>query len=347
VIVSADELIARIEDLGTQFAREIEPLIDEQEIRNLQARYMGKKGQVSQLMKQMGAVPAEARRTVGEAFNRIKDAITEAVTAKLRALDNAVQVADLGRVVDVTLPGRRPRVGHQHLLSQVSEEMVEIFAELGFEVAVGPQVETDFHCFEALAIPKGHPARDMQDTFYITDETVLRTHTSSVQIRTMLSQPPPVKIVSPGVVYRRDDDPTHSPMFTQIEGLLVDEGVRFSDLKGVLLHFVRRFFGKSLELRFRPSYFPFVEPGAEVDMQCSFCMGRANVGCRLCKGTGWIEIGGCGMVDPEVFGHVRYDSERYTGFAFGMGVERMAMLRHGVNDIKFYYEGDVRFLRQF
>jgi len=345
--VSADELIARIEDLGTQFAREMEPLVDEQEIRNLQARYMGKKGQVSQLMKQMGEVPAEARRTVGEAFNRIKDHITEAVAAKLHALDNAAQVADLGRVVDVSLPGRRPRVGHHHLLSQVSEEMVAIFAELGFEVAVGPQVETDFNCFEALAIPKGHPAREMQDTFYITDETVLRTHTSSVQIRTMLSQPPPVKIVSPGVVYRRDDDPTHSPMFTQIEGLLVDEGVRFSDLKGVLLHFVRRFFGKSLELRFRPSYFPFVEPGAEVDMQCSFCMGRANVGCRLCKGTGWIEIGGCGMVDPEVFGHVHYDSERYTGFAFGMGVERMAMLRHGVNDIKFYYEGDVRFLRQF
>lgn len=345
--MSADELIARIEDLGTQFAREMEPLVDEQEIRNLQARYMGKKGQVSQLMKQMGEVPAEARRTVGEAFNRIKDHITEAVAAKLHALDSAAQVADLGRVVDVSLPGRRPRVGHQHLLSQVSEEMVAIFAELGFEVAVGPQVETDFNCFEALAIPKGHPAREMQDTFYITDETVLRTHTSSVQIRTMLSQPPPVKIVSPGVVYRRDDDPTHSPMFTQIEGLLVDEGVRFSDLKGVLLHFVRRFFGKSLELRFRPSYFPFVEPGAEVDMQCSFCMGRANVGCRLCKGTGWIEIGGCGMVDPEVFGQVHYDSERYTGFAFGMGVERMAMLRHGVNDIKFYYEGDVRFLRQF
>lgn len=345
--MSADELIARIEDLGTQFAREMEPLVDEQEIRNLQARYMGKKGQVSQLMKQMGEVPAEARRIVGEAFNRIKDHITEAVAAKLHALDNAAQVADLGRVVDVSLPGRRPRVGHQHLLSQVSEEMVAIFAELGFEVAVGPQVETDFNCFEALAIPKGHPAREMQDTFYITDETVLRTHTSSVQIRTMLSQPPPVKIVSPGVVYRRDDDPTHSPMFTQIEGLLVDEGVRFSDLKGVLLHFVRRFFGKSLELRFRPSYFPFVEPGAEVDMQCSFCMGQANIGCRLCKGTGWIEIGGCGMVDPEVFGHVHYDSERYTGFAFGMGVERMAMLRHGVNDIKFYYEGDVRFLRQF
>lgn len=345
--MSADALIARIEDLGTQFAREIEPLVDEQEIRNLQARYMGKKGQISQLMKQMGAVPADARRPVGEAFNRIKDGITEAVAAKLRALDDAAETADLERVVDVTLPGRRPRTGHQHLLTQVSEEMVAIFAELGFEVALGPQVETDFNCFEALAIPKSHPARDMQDTFYITDETVLRTHTSSVQIRTMLSQPPPVKIVSPGVVYRRDDDPTHSPMFTQIEGLLVDEGVRFSDLKGVLMHFVRRFFGKSLEIRFRPSYFPFVEPGAEVDMQCSFCMGQDKLGCRLCKGTGWIEIGGCGMVDPEVFAQVRYDSERYTGFAFGMGVERMAMLRHGVNDIKFYYEGDVRFLRQF
>jgi phenylalanyl-tRNA synthetase alpha chain len=347
VIVSVDELIARIDDLGKQFAREIEPLTDEQEIRNLQAQYMGKKGQVSQLMKHLGAVPAEHRRAVGEMFNRVKDGITEAVSARLRSLDDAAEAADLDRVVDVSLPGRRPRIGHQHLLTQVSEEMIGIYGEIGFEVALGPQIETDFYCFEALAIPKSHPARDMQDTFYVTDDVVLRTHTSSVQIRTMLSQPPPVKIVSPGVVYRRDDDPTHSPMFTQIEGLLVDERVRFSDLKGVLLHFVRRFFGKSLEIRFRPSYFPFVEPGAEVDMQCSFCMGRDSASCRLCKGTGWIEICGCGMVDPEVFGHVNYDSERYTGFAFGMGVERMAMLRHSVNDIKFYYEGDLRFLRQF
>lgn len=344
--MSAQQLIARVEQLGQQFAADIEPLADEQEIRNVQARFLGRKGQVSQLMKEMGKVPASERRAVGEVFNRVKAAIADAVAAKLRRLEEAAEAADLARVVDVTLPGRRPRTGHPHLLTQVSGEVIGIFAELGFEVAVGPQAETDFNCFEALAMPKGHPARAMQDTFYISDEIVLRTHTSTVQIRTMLSQEPPVKIVSPGLVYRRDDDPTHSPMFTQLEGLLVDEGVRLSDLKGVLLHFVRRFFGKALELRFRPSYFPFVEPGAEVDMQCSFCMGQGK-GCRLCKDTGWIEIGGCGMVDPDVFGHVHYDAERFTGFAFGMGMERMAMLRHGVNDIKFYYEGDLRFLRQF
>ncbi len=342
--MSAQELTARIEALGASFAEAIEPLVDEQDIRALQARYMGRKGQVSQLMKQMGSVPGPDRRAVGAVFNRIKQGITDAVEAKLVALAEAAEAADLARVVDVTMPGRRPRQGHRHLLTQVRAEMVAVFAELGFEVAEGPQIETDFHCFEALAIPKGHPARDMQDTFYVSDDVVLRTHTSSVQIRTMLAQQPPVKVVSPGVVYRRDDDPTHSPMFMQLEGLLVAEGVRFSDLKGVLAHFVRRFFGKALAIRFRPSYFPFVEPGGEVDMQCSFCMGE---GCRICKGSGWIEIGGCGMVDPEVFGHVGYDAERYTGFAFGMGVERMAMLRHGVDDIKFYYEGDLRFLRQF
>ncbi|ACY16244.1 phenylalanine--tRNA ligase subunit alpha [Haliangium ochraceum] len=342
--MSADELISRIEDLGKQFADQIAPLSSEQEIRAFQAQFMGKKGEISQLMKQMGKVPAADRRHVGEVFNRVKGEISDAVTTKLAALEEAAEAADLERVVDVSLPGRSPALGHKHLLTSVSEEVVAIFSELGFEVATGPQIETDFHCFEALAIPKDHPARDMQDTFYVSDEVVLRTHTSSVQIRTMLSQKPPVKIVSPGVVYRRDDDPTHSPMFTQLEGLLVDEGVRFSDLKGVLLYYVRRFFGKALEIRLRPSYFPFVEPGAEVDMQCSFCMGA---GCRLCKGTGWIEIAGCGMVDPEVFGHVGYDAERYTGFAFGMGMERMAMLRHGVNDIKYYYEGDLRFSRQF
>ncbi|WP_428264021.1 phenylalanine--tRNA ligase subunit alpha [Haliangium sp.] len=345
-IVSAQELIVRIEELGNQFAAAIEPLTDEQEIRNLQAQYMGRKGQVSQLMKQMGKVPAQDRRTVGEVFNRVKEGITDAVAARLDALEEAAQAADLARTVDVSLPGRRPRPGHLHLLTQVHEEFRAIFSELGFELAEGPQIETDFHCFEALAIPKGHPARDMQDTFYIDDDVVLRTHTSSVQIRTMQSQPPPVKIISPGVVYRRDDDPTHSPMFTQLEGLMVDEGVRFSDLHGVLRHLVRRFFGEALEIRFRPSYFPFVEPGAEVDMQCSFCKG-GDPSCRLCKGTGWLEIGGSGMVDPDVFGHVGYDAERWTGFAFGMGMERMAMLRHGVNDIKLYYEGDMRFLRQF
>lgn len=344
--MSTDELISQIEHLGEEFSQVIAPLTDEQEIRNAQARYLGKKGQVSQLMKLMGKVAAGDRPRVGEAFNRIKDTITDAVTAKLDQLAGAVQAADLARSLDVTLPGRGAPLGHVHLLTQVREEVVEIFGEIGFEVAEGPQVETDFHCFEALAMPKGHPARAMQDTFYITDDIVLRPHTSPVQIRTMLGQQPPVKIIAPGVVYRRDDDPTHSPVFSQVEGLLVDTAVRLSDLKGVLLHFVRRFFGKSLELRFRPSYFPFVEPGVEIDMQCAFCAG-GEPSCRLCKGSGWIEICGAGMVDPEVFRHVGYDSEKYTGFAFGMGLERIAMLRHSVNDIKYYYEGDLRFLRQF
>ena len=234
-------------------------------------------------------------------------------------------------------------------MTQIWEESVGIFAELGFEVAEGPQIDSDFHCFEALAIPKDHPARDDQDTYYIAgkEDLLLRPHTSPVQIRTMLSQPPPVRIVAPGIVYRRDDDATHSPMFTQIEGLYVDKGVRFSDLKGVLMHFVRRYFQRDLAIRFRPSYFPFVEPGGEVDMQCVFCIDGTSSSCRVCKGTTWVEIGGSGMVDPDVFAHVGYDSEEFTGFAFGMGLERMAMLRHNVSDIKYYYTGDLRFLRQF
>jgi phenylalanyl-tRNA synthetase alpha chain len=344
--ITPDDLVARIQELGNEFAAAIEPLTNEQEIRVAQARYLGKKGEVSSLMKLMGKVPAADRPRIGEAFNRIKDAITEAVTARLAALEDAERAADLARAVDVTLPGREIPAGHLHLLTQVRDEVVGIFSELGFEVAEGPQIDTDFHCFEALGMPKGHPARAMQDTFYISDEIVLRPHTSPVQIRAMLAQPPPVKIVAPGVVYRRDDDVTHSPMFAQIEGLLVDRVVRLSDLKGIFLHFIRRFFGKALEVRFRPSYFPFVEPGVEVDMQCSFCMGAGHA-CRLCKGTGWIEISGAGMVDPVLFEHVGYDVEDCTGLAWGMGIERIAMLRHGINDIKYYYIGDIRFLRQF
>jgi phenylalanyl-tRNA synthetase alpha chain len=344
--ITPDDLVARIQELGEEFSAAIEPLTDEQEIRVAQARFLGKKGKVSSLMKLMGKVAAADRPRIGEAFNRIKDAITAAVAARLAALEDAERAADLARTVDVTLPGREVPAGHLHLLTQVRDEVVGIFSELGFEVAEGPQIDTDFHCFEALGMPKGHPARAMQDTFYISDEIVLRPHTSPVQIRAMLAQPPPVKIVAPGVVYRRDDDVTHSPMFAQIEGLLVDRVVRLSDLKGIFLHFIRRFFGKALEVRFRPSYFPFVEPGVEVDMQCSFCMGAGH-GCRLCKGTGWIEISGAGMVDPVLFEHVGYDAEECTGLAWGMGIERIAMLRHGVNDIKYYYIGDIRFLRQF
>jgi phenylalanyl-tRNA synthetase alpha chain len=342
--MTTNELVAELERLGADFDQVIAPLADEQAIRAAQAQFLGKKGRVSELMKELGRLPAADKPVVGQVVNRVKGGIEAAVERKLGDLVHAARAADLARTIDVTLPARPHGAGHLHLLTQVRLEAQEIFAEIGFAVADGPQIETDWHTFEALAIPKDHPARDMQDTFYVSDEIVLRTHTSPVQIRTMQAQKPPIRIVAPGQVYRRDDDPTHSPMFTQIEGLAVDVGISFADLKGTLVHFVRRFFGKSLEIRFRPSYFPFVEPGAEVDMSCSFCEGR---GCRVCKGSGWVEIGGSGMVDPEVFAHVGIDSEAYTGFAFGMGLERMAMLRHGVNDIKFYYEGDLRFLTQF
>jgi phenylalanyl-tRNA synthetase alpha chain len=338
------DLIASLDKLGDEFLDAIRSLVDEQAIRKVQADFLGKKGKVSEVMRELSKLPPADRPLVGAAVNRVKQTIEERVTQRLADLARTAANADLQRTVDVTLPARPVGGGHLHLMSQVRREAEQIFAELGFVVAEGPQIETDWHTFEALAIPKDHPARDMQDTFYVSDEIVLRTHTSPVQIRTMLTQPPPIRIVAPGVVYRRDDDPTHSPMFTQIEGLAVDEGIAFTDLKGVLLHFVKRFFARDLAVRLRPSYFPFVEPGAEIDMQCTFCGGP---GCRLCKGTGWLEIGGSGMVDPEVFANVKIDSEKYTGFAFGMGLERMAMLRHGVNDIKFYYEGDVRFLEQF
>ena len=340
---SVDQLISELTRLEEAFRAEVAELHAEPEIRAAQARYLGKKGRVSECMKQMGSLAPADRPRVGEVANRVKVFVEAETERRLQGLAHKARRRELERVIDVTLPGRGDRGGRLHLLTQVRREMVAIFAELGFSVATGPEVETDFYNFEALAMPPDHPARDMQDTFYLGDDVLLRTQTSPVQIRTMLAQRPPVKIVAPGVVYRKDDDPTHSPMFSQIEGLCVDSGVRMSDLKGVLLHFVRRFFGPTLGIRFRPSYFPFTEPSAEVDMQCSFCQS----GCRLCKGSGYLEIGGCGMVDPRVFEQVHYDAEAVTGFAFGMGIERMAMLRHGVSDIKLFYEGDVRFLGQF
>ncbi|MEZ4359704.1 MAG: phenylalanine--tRNA ligase subunit alpha [Kofleriaceae bacterium] len=337
-------LIADLDGLTEAIAQSLRELTDEPAIRAEAARYLGKKGKLSDVMKELGRVPPAERPAIGAAANRVKQEIEALVTRQLDAVAQAAARADLARVVDVTLPARPAPQGHLHLLTQVRLEAIEIFAELGFEVAEGPQIETDWHNFEALAIPKDHPARDMQDTFFLSDDIVLRTHTSPVQIRTMLAQKPPIRIVAPGLVYRRDDDPTHSPMFTQLEGLAVDTDISFADLKGVLLHFVRRFYKQDLAIRFRPSYFQFVEPGAEVDMQCRFCMGS---GCRLCKQTGWLEIGGSGVVDPAVFAHVGIDPEQYSGFAFGMGLERMAMLRHDVSDIKYYYEGDLRFLEQF
>jgi phenylalanyl-tRNA synthetase alpha chain len=343
-MANTSEIISNLERLESDFEAAIRPLGDEQAIRAAQAQFLGKSGRVSELMKELRTLPQADKPVVGAAVNKVKQTIEQLTSQALDALAGAAAKADLERRVDVTLPATPVNGGHLHLLSQVRHEAVQIFAELGFVVAEGPQIETDWHNFEALGIPRDHPARDMQDTFFVSDEILLRSHTSPVQIRTMQTSKPPIRIVAPGQVYRRDDDLTHSPMFMQLEGLAVDTDIKFSDLKGTLLHFVKRFFKQDLQIRLRPSYFQFTEPSAEVDMQCTFCGGP---GCRLCKHTGWLEIGGSGMVDPVVFEHVGIDPERYTGFAFGMGLERMAMLRHAVNDIKFYYEGDVRFLEQF
>ena len=344
------QLVAEIERLGAEFAAEIAGLATEQEIRLAQARFLGKKGKLAEPMKALGRLPASERPTVGEAANRAKDGIEQAVAARLAAIDEARLGADLGRVVDVTLPPRGQGLGTLHPLTLVRREIETIFLGLGFEVRTGPWIETEWHNFDALNTPPDHPARDMQDTFFVEGGRILRSHTSPVQIRTMMAAPPPVRIVAPGNVFRRDDDATHTPMFPQMEGLLVDEGVSFADLKGTLLHFVQRFFGSNLGVRLRPSYFPFTEPSAEVDAACYLCGGhgqRDGRACRLCKGSGWIEIGGAGMVHPNVFRAVGYDPAKVSGFAFGMGLSRMAMLKFEVDDLRSFYEHDVRFLSQF
>jgi phenylalanyl-tRNA synthetase alpha chain len=347
---AAAGIITDLDRLASQFASEIGGLATEQEIRAAQARYLGKKGLVSELMKALGRLPGEERPAVGEAANRAKGGIEAAVGARLSSLEDAALGADLARVVDVTLPARGARLGTLHPLTLVRREIEEIFLGLGFEVRTGPWIETEWHNFDALNTPSDHPARDMQDTFFVEGGRILRSHTSPVQIRTMLAAPPPVRIVAPGNVFRRDDDATHTPMFPQVECLVVDEGVSFADLKGTLLHFVHRFFGPKLGVRLRPSYFPFTEPSAEVDAACYLCEGTGQLkgrGCRLCKGSGWIEIGGSGMVHPNVFKAVGYDPKAVTGFAFGMGLSRMAMLKYGVDDLRSFYENDTRFLAQF
>jgi phenylalanyl-tRNA synthetase alpha chain len=319
----------------------------EQEVRKVYADFGGSNGQLRLKQKELlKAAAPDQKKAIGQLTNELLRDVDGEFERKLGALAAEAAERDLARSVDLTLPGRAHRLGHLHPLTLVRREIEAIFAQLGFTVAVGPQVETDFNNFEALAMPKDHPARDMQDTFYIADapDVLLRTHTSPVQIRTMLAHKPPVRIIAPGTVYRRDDDATHSPMFNQVEGLCVDEGISFADLKGVLLHFGKRFFGERFRLRLRPSFFPFTEPSAEIDFSCVFCEGK---GCGKCKGTGFIEVGGAGMVDPDVFAKVGYDSERYTGFAFGWGIDRMAMLKYRIPDIKLLFDGDVRFARQF
>ena len=344
------KLIAELDRLAAEFAGDIGALATEEEIRLAQARYLGKKGKVSELMKALGKLPPGDRPAVGEAANRAKSSIERAVTERLAALDEASLSADLARVVDVTLPARGGALGTLHPLTLVRREIETIFLGLGFEVRTGPWIESEWNNFDALNTPPDHPARDMQDTFFVEGGRILRSHTSPVQIRTMLAGPPPIRIVAPGNVFRRDDDATHTPMFPQMEGLYVDKDVSFADLKGTLLHFVHRFFGPNLGIRLRPSYFPFTEPSAEVDAACYLCSGNGQIegrACRLCKGSGWIEIGGSGMVHPNVFRAVGYDPEAVTGFAFGMGLSRMAMLKYEVDDLRSFYEHDARFLAQF
>ena len=348
----AAAIIAELDRLAGEFAAELAGLATEQEIRAAQARYLGKgkSGRLSELMKALGRLPATDRPAVGEAANRAKGSIEGAVDQRLVALEEAALGVDLARALDVTLPPRGRGLGTLHPLTLVRREIEEIFLGLGFEVRTGPWIETEWHNFDALNTPADHPARDMQDTFFVEGGRILRSHTSPVQIRTMLGGPPPVRIVAPGNVFRRDDDATHTPMFPQMECLLVDEGVSFAELKGTILHFVHRFFGPKLGVRLRPSYFPFTEPSAEVDAACYLCEGSGQLngrGCKLCKGSGWIEIGGSGMVHPNLFRAVGYDPKIVSGFAFGMGLSRMAMLKYGVDDLRAFYENDQRFLAQF
>jgi phenylalanyl-tRNA synthetase alpha chain len=315
------------------------------DLKALELELFGKKGLISLLRKRIPMEAPERRKEAGQALNSLaglyQDALDKA-GAHLGALESAARLA--AERVDVTMPGRRPGLGRPHPLTAVMDEVVGIFQGMGFSVAEGPEVELDYYNFEALNFPKDHPAREMQDTFFVSDEVVLRTHTSPVQIRVMKSRRPPVQVVAPGKVYRCDADVSHTPMFHQVEGFMVDRHITFGHLKGVLETFTGRMFGAGTATRFRPSFFPFTEPSAEMDIRCVICGGD---GCRVCKGTGWLEILGAGMVDPEVFRAVGYDPEEFTGFAFGMGIERIAMLKYGIDDIRLFFENDLRFLRQF
>jgi len=335
----------QLEQLKNGALPSIQAATSEEQLQEIRVRLLGRKGELTALMKGLGLLTPEERPLVGQVVNRVRDELEAALTTALSEARLSAQTARLqSERVDVTLPGRRSTKGSKHPVTLIIEEVSEIFAGLGFSVAEGPEIEHDWYNFEALNFPPEHPARDMQDTFFVENDLLLRTHTSPVQIRTMLKQKPPLRIIAPGTVYRCDSDATHSPMFHQIEGLMVDTGISFGDLKGILTVFTNQLFGQKTGVRLRPSFFPFTEPSAEVDIACVICGGK---GCRVCKGTGWLEILGAGMVDPEVFRHVNYDAEDVSGFAFGMGIERIAMLKYGISDMRLLFENDVRFLRQF
>ena len=331
---------------GAAFA-ELESAGGEDAIEAVRVRYLGRKGELTSLMKQMRDVAPEERPAMGAIVNVVKDEIEQRVDRALeaaRAAERSRRVSE--ERIDVTLPGRRPRPASLHPLTQVMDELTQVFRQLGFSVAEGPEVEDDYHNFEALNFPADHPARDMQDTLFVEGDFVLRTHTSPVQIRVMESRRPPLRVIAPGVVYRHDSDLTHSPMFHQIEGFMVDRNVTFGDLKGVLTHALQKIFGSETPVRLRPSFFPFTEPSAEIDIGCFRCGGRDRA-CRICKATGWVEILGSGMIDPNVFRAVGYDPEEFSGFAFGLGIERIAMLKFQIDDIRLFFANDVRFLQQF
>ena len=315
---------------------------DRQAVEDIRVRYLGRKGVITQFLRNISNLPADQRPSAGKQANQVKHLLERACKETTQKLEKVGKATEVG--IDVSLPGRPAPAGSLHPITQINQRICDIFTQMGFNIAEGPEVELDYYNFEALNFPKDHPARDMQDTFFVSDDIVLRTHTSPLQIRTMEKQQPPVRIIMPGKVYRCDSDLTHTPMFHQVEGLLVDENVSFGDLKGTLTAFVHQMFDEQTSLRFRPGFFPFTEPSAEVDILCVMCRGK---GCRVCSRTGWLEILGSGMVHPALYENVGYDADRYTGFAFGMGVDRIAMLKFGIDDIRKFFENDVRFLSQF
>ncbi len=338
-------MIEQLRGLKDRALAQIDEAADLEALTQLNVSILGRKGELTATLRGMGSLSPEERPVVGQVANEVKTAINDAIEARTSALSGAEQQLKFAReAVDVTRPGRAPFTANLHPLTQVVRELLDIFTGLGFDIAEGREVENEYYNFEALNIPADHPARDMQDTFYVAPGTVLRTHTSPVQVRVMEQTTPPVCVVAPGKVYRHDSDVTHSPMFHQVEGLMIDEGITFADLKGVLHSFIHSYYGPQTGIRFRPSFFPFTEPSAEVDIQCVFCKGA---GCRVCGRTGWLEILGSGMVDPAVFGCVGYDPEKVQGFAFGLGVERIAMLKYGIDDIRLFFENDLRFLKHF
>ncbi len=331
-----------IEQIKSSALQELEKASDTESIQALTLKYLGRKGVVTQYLRNISQLPVQARPVAGKAANELKQFLDNSFKQAIETIESGLSLSV--DQLDVSLPGRTVYAGSYHPVTQVMHQICDIFARMGFDVAEGPEIETDWYNFEALNFPKNHPARDMQDTFFVTDNMVLRTHTSPLQIRIMEKQQPPVQVIAPGKVFRCDSDLTHTPMFHQVEGLLVDENVSFGDLKGVLTAFVHQMFDEQTSLRFRPSFFPFTEPSAEVDILCVICRGD---GCRVCSHTGWLEVLGSGMVHPAVFENVHYDTQKYTGFAFGMGVERIAMLKYRIDDIRKFFENDIRFLHQF